>query len=69
MAAYVPLAADALAALAASDPVKAQQAVAKIVDLACDMKRYDYFRRCPATRRTWTSLLRSVPNCPPVPAR
>jgi len=37
------LAADALAALTASDPVPAQQAVAKIVDLACDMKRYDYF--------------------------
>src|SRR6266568_5734038 len=37
------LAADALAALAASDPAPAQQAVAKIVDLACDMKRYDYF--------------------------
>src|SRR3984893_15622146 len=37
------LAADALAALAASDPAPAQQAVAKIVDLACDMKRYDHF--------------------------
>jgi hypothetical protein len=37
------LAADALAALAASGPAPAQQAVAKIVDLACDMKRYDYF--------------------------
>ena len=37
------LAADALAALAASDPAPAQQAVAKIADLACDMKRYDYF--------------------------
>ena len=37
------LAADALAALTASDPAPAQQAVAKIVDLACDMKRYDYF--------------------------
>jgi hypothetical protein len=37
------LAADALAALAASDPAPARQAVAKIVDLACDMKRYDYF--------------------------
>ncbi|HJY57504.1 MAG TPA: hypothetical protein VJ418_14075 [Streptosporangiaceae bacterium] len=37
------LAADALAALAASDPAPAQQAVAKIVDLACDMKKYDYF--------------------------
>ena len=36
------LAADALAALAASDPAPAQQAVAKMVDLACDMKRYDY---------------------------
>jgi len=36
------LAADALAALAASDPAPARQAVAKMVDLACDMKRYDY---------------------------
>ncbi|HEY3650734.1 MAG TPA: hypothetical protein VGL33_22410 [Streptosporangiaceae bacterium] len=36
------LAADALAALAASGPAPAQQAVAKMVDLACDMKRYDY---------------------------
>jgi hypothetical protein len=37
------LVADALAALAASDPAPAQQAVAKIVDLACDMKSWDYF--------------------------
>ncbi len=37
------LAADALAALTASDPAPAQQAVAKMVDLACDMKGYDYF--------------------------
>ena len=37
------LVAGALAALAASDPAPAQQAVTKIVDLACDMKRYDYF--------------------------
>jgi len=37
------LAADALAALAASEPAPARQAVAKIVDLACEMKRYDYF--------------------------
>ena len=37
------LAADALAALTASDPAPAQQAVAKIIDLACDMKRFDYF--------------------------
>ena len=37
------LVADALAALAANDPAPAQQSVAKIVDLACDMKRYDYF--------------------------
>jgi hypothetical protein len=37
------LAADAVAALAASDPGPAQQAVAEIVDLACDTKRYDYF--------------------------
>ena len=37
------LAADALAALTASDPGPAQQAVAKIVDLACEMETYDYF--------------------------
>jgi hypothetical protein len=37
------LAAEALAALAANDPAPAQQAVAKIVDLACDMKGYNYF--------------------------
>ncbi len=37
------LVANALAALVASDPAPARQAVAKIVDLACDMKRYDYF--------------------------
>lgn len=34
---------DALAALAADDPSPARQAVAKIVDLACEMKSYDYF--------------------------
>jgi hypothetical protein len=37
------LAAEALAALAANDPAPAQQAVAKLVDLACDMEGYDYF--------------------------
>jgi hypothetical protein len=37
------LTADALAALTASDPGPAQQAVAKIVDLACDTRSYDYF--------------------------
>jgi hypothetical protein len=37
------LATDALAALAASDPAPAQQAVAAMVDLACETKRYDYF--------------------------
>jgi hypothetical protein len=37
------LGADALAALMAIDPAPAQQAVAKIVDLACDIKRCDYF--------------------------
>ena len=37
------LAADALAALEASDPGPARQAVAKMADLACDMKSYDYF--------------------------
>jgi hypothetical protein len=34
---------DALAALQAGNPGPAQQAVAEMVDLACDMKRYDYF--------------------------
>jgi len=34
---------DTLAALAGSDPGPAQRAVAKIVDLACEMKSYDYF--------------------------
>ncbi len=37
------LVADALAALAADDPAPARQALAKIVDLACDLKTYDYF--------------------------
>jgi len=34
---------DALAALQADDPGPAQQAVAEMVDLACEMKSYDYF--------------------------
>jgi hypothetical protein len=34
---------DALAALQADDPGPAQQAVAEIVDLACELKNYDYF--------------------------
>jgi len=37
------LAGDALAALQAEDPGPAQQAVAELVDLACDMKSSDYF--------------------------
>jgi hypothetical protein len=37
------LVADALAALEADDPAPAQRAVGKIVDLACEMRRYDYF--------------------------
>ena len=37
------LAGDALTALHAEDPGPAQQAVAEMVDLACDMKSYDYF--------------------------
>ena len=37
------LAADALAALRADDPAPAQRAVAKMVDLACEMRSYDYF--------------------------
>jgi hypothetical protein len=37
------LAGGALAALQADDPGPAQQAVAEMVDLACDMKSYDYF--------------------------
>lgn len=74
------LAANALAALTASDPAPAQQAIAKIVDLACDMKRYGYFHSdgpveaakfvvSEAVRRTWTSPSRSALNCRPVPAR
>jgi hypothetical protein len=34
---------DALAALQSDNPGPAQQAVAEMVDLACDMKSYDYF--------------------------
>ena len=34
---------DALAVLRADNPGPAQQAAAEIVDLACDMKSYDYF--------------------------
>jgi hypothetical protein len=37
------LVADALAALEADDPAPAQQAVGKMVDLARDMRSYDYF--------------------------
>jgi hypothetical protein len=37
------LVSDSLAALHADDPRPAQQAVAELVDLACDMKSYDYF--------------------------
>jgi hypothetical protein len=37
------LVSDALASLQADAPGPAQQAVAKMVDLACDMKSYDYF--------------------------
>ena len=37
------LVADALAALHADEPAPAQQAVGKMVDLACDMRSYDYF--------------------------
>jgi hypothetical protein len=37
------LAGDALAALHAEDPGPAQQAVAEMVDLACDVKSYDCF--------------------------
>jgi len=34
---------EALTALQADNPLPAQQAVAEIVDLACEMKGYDYF--------------------------
>jgi hypothetical protein len=34
---------DALAAVQADHPRPAQQAVAEMVELACDMKSYDYF--------------------------
>jgi len=37
------LAGDALAALHAENPESAQQAVAEMVDLACDIKSFDYF--------------------------
>jgi hypothetical protein len=37
------LAGEALAALGAEGPGPAQQAVTEMVDLACDMKSYDYF--------------------------
>ena len=37
------LVADALSALQADNPGPAQQAVAEMVDLACEMKGYDYF--------------------------
>jgi hypothetical protein len=37
------LAGDALTALQADDPGPAQQAVAEMDDLACDMRSYDYF--------------------------
>jgi hypothetical protein len=37
------LVADALAALQADDPSPAQRAVGAMVDLACDMRGYDYF--------------------------
>ena len=40
---FCRLVGDALAALQADDPGPAQQAVAEVVDLACDMKSYDYF--------------------------
>lgn len=36
-------AADALAALTAADPTPAQEAIAKIVDLACETGTWDYF--------------------------
>ena len=37
------LVADALSALQADNPGSAQQAIAEMVDLACEMKGYDYF--------------------------
>jgi len=37
------LAGDALVALQGDDPGPAEQAVAEIVDLVCNMKSYDYF--------------------------
>src|SRR5215472_17570025 len=47
------LAGDALAALQADDPGPAQQAVAEMVDLACDMKSYDYFHSDDQRRQPW----------------
>jgi hypothetical protein len=60
------LIADALAALAASDPAPAQQAVAKIVDLACDMKSWDssaprITRAVPRTRQDAVAGERLLP--------
>jgi len=63
------LAGDALAALQADNPGSAQQAVAEIVDLACDLKSYDYFHSddpveaakfvvCDAVAVLWESVLR-----------
>src|SRR5260221_3162031 len=38
------LSGDALAALRADDPAPAEEAVALIIDLACETRRVDYFR-------------------------
>jgi len=38
------LSGDALAALRADDPAPAEEAVALIIDLACETRRFDYFR-------------------------
>lgn len=38
------LAADALAALRAEDPAPAEEAVALVIDVACETRRFDYFR-------------------------
>jgi len=63
------LAGDALAALQAGNPGPAQQAVAEMVGLACDMRSYDYFHSddpveaakfvvSDATAALWESVLR-----------
>jgi hypothetical protein len=54
------LAVEALTALQADNPGSAQQAVAEIIDLACETKIYDYFQFVvsEAVAELWKSVLR-----------